>query len=388
MTAEIADNLQSTTISNDDQVLIEELRSQLKEELKLVPDYDERTLLRWLIGWNHSVVPRLRTALSTISALNLTKQDFSSIEKITAYCDQITAEPTHYLPGSLLGYDLDGNIVSLQCLGKLDGPGLMSSVKISDLFVSRIAESYAVQMLLNEKERQTGRQCGTVLIIDLDGLSRDNISLKSVKVITAMLAQLQEMFPDVVRKIFIINAPIFLSTIWVLINPVLATETQKKITFLGSDWKTKLKESIDENILYEHWGGTRPSETSFGNVRLGGQIPTELYYSKETDPSDISELKEINVRARNQAFIDVDVKGGKLKWWWKSSSGDLDFWVIRLKDERLIWPKFRLLTEFVPEVRTISISEPGVYRLYFDNSHGLFFSKKVGYKLWTGSEAQ
>ncbi|KAI6197129.1 hypothetical protein M3Y94_01188200 [Aphelenchoides besseyi] len=382
MTAEIADNLQPTTISDDDQVLVEELRRQLKEELKLVPDYDdEKTLLRWLIGWNrqigNSIVPRLRTALSTISALNLTEQDFSSIEKITAYCDQITAEPAHYLPGTLLGYDLDGNIVSLQCLGKLDGPGLMSSVKISDLFVSRIAESYAVQMLLNEKERQTGRQCGTVLIIDLDGLSRDNISLKSVKVITAMLAQLQEMFPDVVRKIFIINAPIFLSTIWVLINPVLATETQKEDN-----------DSIDENILYEHWGGTRRSETSFGNVRLGGQIPTELYYSKETDSSDISELKEINVRARNQAFIDVDVKGGKLKWWWKSSSGDLDFWIVRLKDDRLIWPKFRLLTEFVPEVRIISISEPGVYRLYFDNSHGLLFSKTVKYKLWTGNEVQ
>lgn len=87
----------------------------------------------------------------------------------------------------------------------------------------------------------TGEQLGTVVIIDLSCLSREGVSIASAKVISIMLEQLQEMFPDVLRKVLIINAPRWISAIWLLISPVLSKQTQMKIEFLGSDWKEKLQ---------------------------------------------------------------------------------------------------------------------------------------------------
>lgn len=84
------------------------------------------------------------------------------------------------------------------------------------------------------------------------------------------------MFPDVIRRILIINSPSFIQFVWSLFSPCLAKQTKQKVQFLGSDWKTKLKEYIDENVLYENWGGTRPSETPYGHVRTGGKVPRDL----------------------------------------------------------------------------------------------------------------
>lgn len=84
------------------------------------------------------------------------------------------------------------------------------------------------------------------------------------------------MFPDVIRKIFIVNTPTFIQVLWSMISPCLAKQTQQKVKILGNDWKQHLKENIGEEVLFERWGGTRKAETEYGNVRMGGKIPAEL----------------------------------------------------------------------------------------------------------------
>lgn len=82
------------------------------------------------------------------------------------------------------------------------------------------------------------------MIADLSGLTREGITLSSIGIITNMLTDLQAMFPDVLRKVLIINAPFWISTIWSFISPVLSKQTQRKIEFLGADWKEKLQVSV------------------------------------------------------------------------------------------------------------------------------------------------
>lgn len=84
------------------------------------------------------------------------------------------------------------------------------------------------------------------------------------------------MFPDVIRKIFVVNTPTFIQVLWGMISPCLAKQTQQKVKILGNDWKQHLKENIGEEVLFERWGGTRKAETEYGNVRMGGKIPAEL----------------------------------------------------------------------------------------------------------------
>ncbi|KAI6183892.1 hypothetical protein M3Y97_00537400 [Aphelenchoides bicaudatus] len=376
---------QKVSISVEDQKLIDKIKEQLAEELKLVPGYETNSsLMRWLIGWNRKIdqiIPRLRVALLDIYAMRIPEQDFSSVEKIVEYCDSIS-EAANYLPGTLIGRDKCGNVVSLQVLGNLDGHGLMKAVRISDLYISRIAESEGVMNL-----SETGEQIGTTLIIDLEGLCRDGVTLASIKVISIMLHQLQEMFPDVVRKILIVNAPTWISAIFSLISVVLAKQTKQKIEFLGTDWKEQLQKYVDKQILYEHWGGTRKASTACGNVKMGGIIPEKLYYNESTDHVDLTDLKVVNVPARGSTFIELEVtdEHKTIGWWWQNKHGDLDFHAMKCTDdgqETLVWPKFRLLTSFVPEYREIQHRGPGIYRLYFGNTHGKVFSKDVQYKFW------
>lgn len=137
-------------------------------------------------------------------------------------------------------------------------------------------------------------------------------------------------------------------------------------------------------MLYEHWGGTKPAETPYGDVRMGGKVPKELRCSYPFFRPDLSfrydstkdeclknkELKSLTVSARSSTFVPVLVKGEynpdrKLRWWWRAESGDLDFGVRLSASENgtqnpeeatdtICWPKFRLLTEFVPESREVT----------------------------------
>jgi hypothetical protein len=119
---------------------------------------------------------------------------------------------------------------------------------------------------------------------------------------------------------------------------------------------------------------------------MGGKVPEKLYYSIENEVIDLSDSQKINVPARNKIFVEIDVTNAdsKLGWWWKNNGGDLDFWVVKIDNEQtetLVWPKFRLLTSFVPEKREINTGS-GKYRLYFGNHHGKIFSKDVQLKYW------
>jgi hypothetical protein len=47
---------QKVLVTSEDQKLINEIRTELADELKLVPGYaTEASLMRWLIGWNRQV---------------------------------------------------------------------------------------------------------------------------------------------------------------------------------------------------------------------------------------------------------------------------------------------------------------------------------------------
>uniref|UniRef100_A0A914QRV1 Uncharacterized protein n=1 Tax=Panagrolaimus davidi TaxID=227884 RepID=A0A914QRV1_9BILA len=393
----------ASNISDEDKELIEELRSRVSEELALVPAYnDDLSLLRWLVGWDRkvdAVVPKLSNALKTIHAMGLDKKNFRSFDNIKNFCDNVS-KPACYMPGSLIGKDKEGNIISLQAVGKIDGTGLLRSTMISDLFVMRIAESEGVMQLIRDAEQKNEEQYGTMVIIDLDGLSLESLDWTALKCVNQMLAKLQEIYPDVLRKLYVIRAPSFIQLIWAAVSPCLAKQTQQKIEFLGNDWREKLKETIDESILYENWGGTKESDTPYGDVRMGGKVPKELWYDASLDPyATSSDLKKITVPARSAIFIPVIVEGEEnskrtLKWWWKCESGDVDFGVRlapdgteanskRVKPEEdediVCWPKWRLFTEYVPECRTIAIPSPGLYKLVFDNSHGKIWSKQVKY---------
>ncbi|KAM3718428.1 SEC14-like protein [Dirofilaria immitis] len=387
-------------ISESDRALIEELRKAIRDELLLVPAYDDDfSLLRWIVGWDRKldlIIPKIKSSLRSVAALGLNNHDFPTLEKISAYCDSY-CELTKYIPGSLLGYDKQHNIISIQAVGRLDARSLLPCIRNSDLYILQIAETEGVMNLIRKNEKLLGRQLGTLIIFDLDGINLDKFSMPAMKMITTMLSQLQDMYPDVARKVFVINAPTFFRMIWGLISPHLSKHTQQKIEILGIDWKEKLKEYIDEDVLYEHWGGKRKAETPFGHIRMGGKVPESFRYDPSND-IPASKLEKLKISARSSNFVSVIMEGynpnRKLSWWWRIESGDIDFSIIRSDNNSkngnnnnhhyndndvVIWPKFRLQTPYVPESGKVLCTEPGVYKLVFDNKYSKFYNKVINY---------
>ncbi|KJH43716.1 CRAL/TRIO domain protein [Dictyocaulus viviparus] len=343
------------------------------------------------VFFSDAIVPRIKNSLRTIYALGLHDEDLSTLEKVTAKCDECS-KVLQYLPGSLIGFDKDGNVVSLQMIGRMDITGLMAGTKNSDLYRMRIIESEGVMQIIRAREKKHKRQFGTTVIFDLDGLSLSQLDVRSMRVVTTMLAHLQEMFPDVIRKVFVINVPSFIKILWGMVSPCLAKQTQQKIQILGNNWKAVLQEAVGEDVLYEHWGGNLKGDTPFGNVRTGGKVPVELKYDSAND-KPAEKLQKLIVAARLKSFIPIELNdyqfGRKISWWWRLESNDIGFAVYRSAvgqekviehpDDILIQPKFRLQTDFVPEDGEILADEPGVYKFVFDNTHSKLRSKTVKY---------
>ncbi|KAJ1370034.1 hypothetical protein KIN20_031665 [Parelaphostrongylus tenuis] len=381
-------------ISAADRQLIDELRSKIQNELQLVPSYsDDFSLLRWLIGWDRkvdSVVPKIKFSLRAIHALGLHKEDLSTFEKLMAKCDEYS-EILQCFPGSLLGYDKQGNVVTIQMVGHIDANGFRTGTKNSDLYRLRILESEGVMQIIRAREQIHGRKFGTTAVLDLDGVSLPQIDMQAVKIVNTMLVQLQEMFPDVLRKIFVVNVPSFIQILWNMVSPCLAKQTQEKVEILGNNWKDVLREAIGEEVLYENWGGIRKADIPFGHLRIG-EVHEELKYDPVNDlPAE--RLQKLVIPARSMNFVPVVVDGHqigrKIAWWWRLQSNDVGFAVYRSSpghenvaehdDDFVVHPKFRLQTDFVPEDGEVFAEEPGVYKFVFDNTYSNLRSKTVQY---------
>uniref|UniRef100_A0A1I7YNF3 GOLD domain-containing protein n=1 Tax=Steinernema glaseri TaxID=37863 RepID=A0A1I7YNF3_9BILA len=114
---------------------------------------------------------------------------------------------------------------------------------------------------------------------------------------------------------------------------------------------------------------------------MGGKVPDEIRYENRENNKDMSDktLVKLNVGARSVRKVEVNVHepGTKLKWFFRCSSGDIDFSII--KDGVYVWPRYRITTEFVPEFGQIECEESGTYEIEFDNGHGKVWSKDLKY---------
>lgn len=62
-------------------------------------------------------------------------------------------------------------------------------------------------------------------------------------------------YPEILRKCFIINTGSFFHKAWSIIKTNFKKNTLKKVTLLGKDYQSHLKQYIDENNLPKILGG-------------------------------------------------------------------------------------------------------------------------------------
>eukprot|EP00842_Homolaphlyctis_polyrhiza_P006130 jgi/Hompol1/6518/HPOL_005006-RA len=91
-------------------------------------------------------------------------------------------------------------------------------------------------------------------ILDLKGVSLSSFS--SVYAIVRQVTSIaQDYYPEMLGKMYIINAPMLFTAVWSMVSPLLDEVTVKKINILGSSYKAALLESIDDENIPDYLGG-------------------------------------------------------------------------------------------------------------------------------------
>jgi len=80
----------------------------------------------------------------------------------------------------------------------------------------------------------------TLTILDLKGSSMKMMSKQVYNFIQLASKVAQDNYPEILGKMFIINAPLLFNGVWTVIKPILDEKTRNKIVIVGSGYKDKL----------------------------------------------------------------------------------------------------------------------------------------------------
>ncbi|KAI1715745.1 CRAL/TRIO domain-containing protein [Ditylenchus destructor] len=374
---------------------IKELRQRLGEELLAeTPIFnDQFSLLRWLMGWNYKIeeiLPRFEKTSRILKCMKCSDLVFDNVDDLNRYCSTLTLA-CEYFPGGVMSLDDDGNVVTLQALGKSQPKSLSRCGRVSDVYRLCIVETSLIYQLIKVQEKKHKKKLGLRVIIDLEGFNTDHMGTSALKVYANFLRQLQYMFPDLCRRVYVINAPTMVAAAYKLIKGVLSEQSREKVVFLSSSYQETLISDIGASNLLTRWGGSFDpphGNKQTGFLRMGGHPPESLRYAPEKNPHHVDEdkLTKLYVPARGRKEIEVGVaKPGDVVHWYFYTNGDIEFGVDQ-EDRLEIWPHFRLTTDWIPEFGHVECKTTGLHRVVFDNSFSMFFSKEIRYHVYIKSK--
>jgi hypothetical protein len=121
------------------------------------------------------------------------------------------------------------------------------NIRQQELMVRRLKKS-------SEKhDRYIGKQ---VVVFDLKDLVY-SVDLSAFHVLRKTIAIQEAYYPERLKTLFIINAPIYFTALAAVVRPWLDPVTAAKIQVLGKNYITKLLENIDEDQIPVEYGGKR-----------------------------------------------------------------------------------------------------------------------------------
>ncbi|KAJ3333471.1 cytosolic factor, phosphatidylinositol/phosphatidylcholine transfer protein [Blyttiomyces sp. JEL0837] len=170
--------------------------------------------------------------------------------------------------------DKIGRPVYVEMLGVLDIKQLFAVTTDERMLRNHV---YEYEKLVHYRLPACGIKAGrhleqSLVIMDLKGVSLSQFAsvyglVKQVSTIA------QNYYPEMLGKMYIINAPMLFTGVWSLVKPLLDEVTVNKINILGSNYKEKLLESIDAENLPSIYGGTCTCSSTPGGCELSDVGP-------------------------------------------------------------------------------------------------------------------
>ena len=163
-----------------------------------------------------------------------------------------------------LGEDKDGAPIYWEKTGRTSNTFATMCREMSDedMHTLHIRQQELMMERLRECSLRHGKDLESyVVVADLDDMTL-SLDPSCLRMFLA-LAQIDAAnYPERLKKMFFINAPLYFMTIWALIWPFLNPATVSKITILGTDVLPTLREHIEDSSIPAEYGGSM-TETSW-----------------------------------------------------------------------------------------------------------------------------
>lgn len=299
-----------------------------------------------------------------------------------------------YDTGGLSGYDYEGCPVWIDIIGTMDPKGLLLSAPKQELIRKRVK---ILEMLLHECELQSqklGKKIETmVMVFDMEGLSLRHLWKPAVEVYQQFFAILEANYPETVKNLIVIRAPMLFPVVFNLIKSFMSEDTRKKILILGGNWKQDLTKIMSPDQLPMEFGGTMTDPDGnpkcLNKISYGGFVP-KSYYLQNQVKVQYEHTATVGRGSTLQLENEILFPGCVLRWQFASEGADIGFGIFlktRLRERQRaaemteVLPNQRYNAHLMPEDGSLTCTEPGVYVLRFDNTYSLMFAKKISYTI-------
>ncbi|TPX57783.1 hypothetical protein PhCBS80983_g03595 [Powellomyces hirtus] len=150
-----------------------------------------------------------------------------------------------------------GRPIYFEQLGGVDVKQLFQVTDMDRMLKNHVYEyEKLVKYRLPACSKKTGRYIEQSCTI----LDMKNVYITAFPSVASLVKQVsaiaQNYYPEMLGKMYIINAPMLFTGVWSIVKGFLDEVTVSKINILGSNYKSKLLETIDESSLPKIYGGT------------------------------------------------------------------------------------------------------------------------------------
>jgi len=185
-----------------------------------------------------------------------------------------------YYPHGFHKIDKLGRPIYFEISGDLDIEELLKVTSIDRMFRYQIRQyEYLMNFIFPACSQKVNSYVYQSLsIFDLKKHTTKFMSKKILDLVKIVSSFSQNHYPETLGALYIINSGMMFKVVWTAVKPFLDEKTKKKIVTLGSDYKKKLLEVIDEDNLPSILGGKC---NCVGGCIYSGEGPWKGYVDEE-----------------------------------------------------------------------------------------------------------
>ena len=312
------------------------LRQAASAELSALPAADaywstDGALTRFLVARRWSVD---KAAAQLRAALAWRRAPAGEAAPGVPACELLArfVEPTvlrRYFSWGLVGLDREGYGVLVERVGRVDLLGVHDAVG-TPRFLAWVAYYHELQeRAMRAVSAAQGRaRHKLTVIIDLAGLTLRHASTHTLAVLRQRTRLEEDNYPEVVKRVLIINAPALFTATWTYVRHFLDEGTAAKFSICGADFLPTLLKYIEPAAIPVSLGGELKDASGSPDCCLlvgpGGHVPAAVMLGVAED--GLGDGEELTLAAG--AATDVTLRlpaGARAFWRWASADKDVAF---------------------------------------------------------------